>query len=170
MHHSQRGASCKDWKSALTLSNATFYLSRGESCQWRKFTFFRWGGGQSLLNFRQNFQISDNPPPFALEKAVFSLLLGQNFNFRHCGWICSAWICIQLCNRLFEWICFGRRRRFAVRLRCLLVWMYYFTELFESKTFALCFQGMLGRSTGRFWKHTLMTTSIANTTVKTQSK
>jgi hypothetical protein len=39
-------------------------------------------GGQSLLNlnFRQNFQISDNPPPpFALEKAVFSPLLGQNF-------------------------------------------------------------------------------------------
>jgi hypothetical protein len=31
--------------------------------------FFLWGGGQSLLNFRQNFQISDNPPPpLALEK------------------------------------------------------------------------------------------------------
>ena len=40
------------------------------------------GGGQSLLNFPQNFQISDNPPPppppFALEKTVFSPLLGQN--------------------------------------------------------------------------------------------
>jgi hypothetical protein len=37
-------------------------------------------GGRSLLNFRQNFQISDNPPPpFALEKAVFSSLIGQNF-------------------------------------------------------------------------------------------
>ena len=37
-------------------------------------------GGQSLLNFRQNFQISDvPPPPFALEKTVFSPLLGQNF-------------------------------------------------------------------------------------------
>jgi hypothetical protein len=36
-------------------------------------------GGQSRLNFRQNFQISDKPPPFALEKAVFSPLLGQNF-------------------------------------------------------------------------------------------
>jgi hypothetical protein len=36
--------------------------------------------GQSLLNFRQNFQISDNPPPpFALKKTVFSPLLGQNF-------------------------------------------------------------------------------------------
>ena len=46
--------------------------------QWRKFTFS--GGGRSLLNFRQNFQISDNPPPlFALEKAVFSPLIGQNF-------------------------------------------------------------------------------------------
>jgi hypothetical protein len=42
--------------------------------------FFRWGG-QNLLNFRQNFQISDipPPPPFALEKTVFSPLLGQNF-------------------------------------------------------------------------------------------
>jgi hypothetical protein len=38
--------------------------------------FFR-GGGQSLLNFRQNFQISDIPPPFALEKTVFSPLLDQ---------------------------------------------------------------------------------------------
>jgi hypothetical protein len=28
--------------------------------QWRKFTFS--GGGQSLLNFRQNFQIPDIPP------------------------------------------------------------------------------------------------------------
>jgi hypothetical protein len=39
------------------------------------------GGGQRLLNFRQNFQISDKrpPPPFALKKAVFSPLLGQNF-------------------------------------------------------------------------------------------
>jgi hypothetical protein len=37
-------------------------------------------GGRSLLNFRQNFQISDNPPPqFALEKAVFSPIIGQNF-------------------------------------------------------------------------------------------
>ena len=39
--------------------------------------FFR--GGQSLLNFRQNFQISDNPPPFALKKTVFGPVLGQNF-------------------------------------------------------------------------------------------
>jgi hypothetical protein len=39
--------------------------------------FFRWRG-QSLLNFRQNFQISYTPP-FALEKTVFSPLLGQNF-------------------------------------------------------------------------------------------
>jgi hypothetical protein len=45
--------------------------------QWRIFTFCR--GRQSLLNFCQNFQISDNPPPFALEKTVFSPLLGQNF-------------------------------------------------------------------------------------------
>jgi hypothetical protein len=37
-------------------------------------------GGQSLLNFRQNFQISDiPPPPFAFEKTVFSPLLDQNF-------------------------------------------------------------------------------------------
>ena len=38
-------------------------------------------GGQSLLNFRQNFQISRNRPPplFALEKTVFSLLLCQNY-------------------------------------------------------------------------------------------
>ena len=37
-------------------------------------------GGQSVLNFRQNFQISDiPPPPFALEKTVFSPLLDQNF-------------------------------------------------------------------------------------------
>jgi hypothetical protein len=36
-------------------------------------------GVQSLLNFRQNFQISDIPPPFAVEKTVFSPLLGQNF-------------------------------------------------------------------------------------------
>jgi hypothetical protein len=36
-------------------------------------------GGRNLLNFRQNFQISNNPPPpFALEKAVFSPLIGQN--------------------------------------------------------------------------------------------
>ena len=48
--------------------------------QWRKFTFFGGGGGgRSLLNFRQNFQISDNPSPFALEKAVFSPFIGQNF-------------------------------------------------------------------------------------------
>ena len=48
--------------------------------QWRKYTFSGWGGGQSLLNFRQNFQISDiPPPPFALEKTVFSPLLDQNF-------------------------------------------------------------------------------------------
>ena len=41
--------------------------------------FVRWGG-HSLLNFRQNFQISDiPPPPFALEKTVFSPLLDQNF-------------------------------------------------------------------------------------------
>jgi hypothetical protein len=49
--------------------------------QWRKFTFSG-GGGQSLLNFRQNFQISDIPgggAPLALEKTVFSPLLGQNF-------------------------------------------------------------------------------------------
>jgi hypothetical protein len=47
--------------------------------QWRKFTFSG-GGEQSLLNVRQNFQISDiPPPPFALEKTVFSPLLGQNF-------------------------------------------------------------------------------------------
>jgi hypothetical protein len=39
--------------------------------QWRKFTFSGLGGGQSLLNFRQNFQISDTPPP--------TPLLGQNF-------------------------------------------------------------------------------------------
>ena len=32
--------------------------------QWRKFILFPvGGGGQSLLNFRQNFQISDKPPP-----------------------------------------------------------------------------------------------------------
>ena len=43
--------------------------------------FFRWGGGAKpskfpteLLNFRQT-----PPPPFALEKAVFSPLIGQNF-------------------------------------------------------------------------------------------
>jgi hypothetical protein len=43
-------------------------------------SLFPVGGGQSLPNFRQNFQISDNPPPpFALEKAVFSLLLGKKF-------------------------------------------------------------------------------------------
>jgi hypothetical protein len=57
--------------------------------QWRKFTFSG-GGEQSLLNVRQNFQISDiPPPPFALEKTVFSPLLGQNFLnsliFRHCN-------------------------------------------------------------------------------------
>ena len=46
--------------------------------QWRKFTFSG-GGGQSLLNFRQSSQISDIPPQFALEKTVFSPLLGQNF-------------------------------------------------------------------------------------------
>jgi hypothetical protein len=36
-------------------------------------------GGQSLLNFRQIFQISDITPPFAIEKTVFSPLLDQNF-------------------------------------------------------------------------------------------
>jgi hypothetical protein len=43
---------------------------------------------QSLLNFRQNLQISDNPhPPFSLEKAVFTPLLGQNFQeIRHFPW------------------------------------------------------------------------------------
>jgi hypothetical protein len=67
--------------------------------QWRKFTF---SGGGSLQNFRQT-------PLFALEKAVFSPLLGQNFrkfvifhkgvgggavaplphqDFRHCNIVC----------------------------------------------------------------------------------
>jgi hypothetical protein len=32
------------------------------------------GRGQSLLNFRQKIQISDNPSPFVLEKAVISPL------------------------------------------------------------------------------------------------
>ena len=54
-----------------------WYSSTTGLCQWQKFTFS--GGGQNLLNFRQNFQISDNPPPLALEKAVFSPLSGQNF-------------------------------------------------------------------------------------------
>ena len=43
-------------------------------------SLFPVGGGRSLLNFRQNFQISYKPPPpFALEKAVFSPFIGQNF-------------------------------------------------------------------------------------------
>ena len=45
-------------------------------------SLFPVGGGQNLLNFRQNFQISDippPPPPFALQKTVFSPLLGQYF-------------------------------------------------------------------------------------------
>jgi hypothetical protein len=36
------------------------------------------GGGKASSDFRQNSQISDIPP-FALEKTVFSPLLGQNF-------------------------------------------------------------------------------------------
>ena len=50
------------------------------SCiQWRKFTFSGGGAKPSkfptkLSNFRQ-----PPPPPFALEKAVFSPLIGQNF-------------------------------------------------------------------------------------------
>jgi hypothetical protein len=59
--------------------------------QWRKFTFSSGGAKPSkfptkLSNFRQT-------PSFALEKAVFSPLIGQNFrkfvishrDFRHCG-------------------------------------------------------------------------------------
>ena len=43
------------------------------------------GGGGGVLNCRKNFQISDNhPPPFSLEKVVFSPLLGQSFpEIRH---------------------------------------------------------------------------------------
>jgi hypothetical protein len=40
--------------------------------------FFRWGE-QSLLNYRKTFKFPTTPPPFALEKAVFGPLLGQNF-------------------------------------------------------------------------------------------
>jgi hypothetical protein len=44
------------------------------------------GGGQSLLNFRQKFQISDPPPPpFALEKAVFIPLTTLTVTFREEG-------------------------------------------------------------------------------------
>jgi hypothetical protein len=39
-----------------------------EGMQWRK---WRPVGGQSLLNFRQYFQISDNPPPHLLSKRLF---------------------------------------------------------------------------------------------------
>ena len=34
---------------------------------------------RSFLNFRQNFKFQTTPPPFALEKAVFSPLKGKNF-------------------------------------------------------------------------------------------
>ena len=48
------------------------------------FSGWKGGGGGSLLNFQQNFQIADNPlPPFALEKAVFGPRLGQNFRKLH---------------------------------------------------------------------------------------
>ena len=68
-------------RTGLDFKSAQFYQVWGEA-QWRKFTFSGGGGGgggQSHLNFLQNFQISDKPPPppFALEKAVFSPLLGQ---------------------------------------------------------------------------------------------
>jgi hypothetical protein len=56
------------------------HLSTLKDRQWRKFTFSGGGGGQILLNFRQNFEICDvPPPPFVLEKTVFSPLLDQNF-------------------------------------------------------------------------------------------
>jgi hypothetical protein len=59
--------------SSLHAVQPNLILSGGNS-------LFPVGGGQSLLDFRQNFQISDIPPPhFTLEKTVFSPLLGQNF-------------------------------------------------------------------------------------------
>ena len=75
--------------SVATLQVSTKYYSfnniRKEACQ--VYIIVNSGGnslfpvgGQSLLNFRQNFQISDiPPPPFALEKTVFSPLFYQNF-------------------------------------------------------------------------------------------
>ena len=57
------------------------------------------GGGQSLLNFRLNLQISDNPPPSPhlhskrlFLSSGFSTVLGQNFrNFRHCEKLSLSW-------------------------------------------------------------------------------
>ena len=40
------------------------------TAQWRK---FRWGGGQSLLNFRLNFQISDKPPHLHSKRLFLAL-------------------------------------------------------------------------------------------------
>jgi hypothetical protein len=49
------------------------------SIQWRKFTFSG-GGGAKPLKFPTTFSnVRHTPPPFALEKTVFSPLLSQNF-------------------------------------------------------------------------------------------
>jgi hypothetical protein len=45
--------------------------------QWRKFTFS--GGGAKPPKFPTKLSNFRQTPPFALEKAVFSPLLGQNF-------------------------------------------------------------------------------------------
>ena len=66
----------------MTLENNALPCCNDNNLAVAEIHFFLWGvggGGQSLLNFRQNFQISDNPPPTSLEKTVFNPLLGQNF-------------------------------------------------------------------------------------------
>jgi hypothetical protein len=62
----------------MTLENNALPCCNDYNLAVAEIHFFLWGvgGGQSLLNFRQNFQISDNsPPPTSLEKTVFNPLL-----------------------------------------------------------------------------------------------
>jgi hypothetical protein len=56
----------------------TAVVARDESEAVAEIHFFRWGGGAKFPTKLSNFR-HPPPPPFALEKIVFSPLLGQNF-------------------------------------------------------------------------------------------
>jgi hypothetical protein len=81
--------------------------------QWQKFTFSGGGGGAKPPKFTTKLSNFRQTPPFALEKAVFSLLLGQNSafsvkvgggggrsprphqDFRHCSHVTHMKLCIS---------------------------------------------------------------------------